>query len=56
MLDTVAVEDIELYLKDEGLDDNQIESFFDSHDLYQLDEEEAWEVVQSHILRDDDND
>lgn len=54
MLDHEVVEDIEIYLLNEGLDDQQIDDFFASHDLQELDEDEAWEVVEAHIFRDTD--
>lgn len=49
-----TLEDIKLYLQDEGLDDSQIEDFLYSHEVEKLDEDEAWEVVESHIFRDTD--
>lgn len=50
-----SLDDIKIYLRDEGLYEDQIQSFMDSHDLPSLDEDEAWEVVESHIFRDLDS-
>lgn len=49
-----TLDDVKIYLRDEGLDDTQIRDFLESHELWTLDEDEAWEVVESHIFRDTD--
>lgn len=48
------VDDMKLYLRDEGLDDSLIKEFFESHEIWNLDEDEGWEVIESHIFRDTD--
>lgn len=50
-----TLEDIKLYLRDEGLYDHQIKDFLDSHDITTLDEDEAWEIVEMHVFRDLDS-
>ena len=50
-----TLEDIKIYLRDEGLYDNQIREFLESHDITALDEDEAWEIVEMHIFRDLDS-
>jgi hypothetical protein len=50
-----ALDDAILYLRDEGLDEQQIEDFVASHDLHEIeDEDEIWEIVESHIFRETD--
>lgn len=56
MLDAYGIADIELYLKDEGLDDSQISEFISSHDLQSLSYDAAWEIVDNHLIRDDYDD
>ncbi len=50
-----TLEDIKIYLRDEGLYDNQISEFLTSHDIISLDEDEAWEIVEMHVFRDLDS-
>lgn len=47
-----TLDDMMLYLRDEGLDESQITEFLDSHDISTLDEDEGWEVIEAHIFRD----
>lgn len=47
-----TLEDMRIYLLDEGLADEQIKEFFESHDIQALNEDEGWEVIEAHIFRD----
>lgn len=53
MLDD-TLDDMKIYLQDEGLEDQQIQEFFESHDFQSLNEDEGWEVIEAHIFRDTD--
>jgi hypothetical protein len=48
--------DIEIYLKDEGLSREDIDTFIASHGIKELTYNPAWEIIENHILRDDYDD
>lgn len=54
-MSTLEIADIEVYLKDEGLSEEQISTFIVSHNLQTLAYDKAWEIVEEHIFRDDDD-
>jgi len=56
LVDDEAMDEIIMYLTDEGLDGDQILEFVQVHSLATLTEEEAWDVIHSHIIRDDYDD
>lgn len=46
-----ALDDVRIYLRDEGLDEEQIDEFLHSHDLARESDDDAWEIIDSHIFR-----